>query len=176
MKKCKVVFLDRDGVINKRPPMHEYVSCEKELIVLPGVAEAIRRLNKAGLFVFVISNQRGVSRGLITMQEIEHLHEYLNEILGREDAAIDGFYVCPHGENECTCRKPAPGLLYMAEEDLREKGYEIDKEHSVVIGDTDTDIEAGNAYGVKGIRIGDGPGEVKDLPAAVEIYLNLAGD
>lgn len=172
MKKCNVVFLDRDGVINKRPPMHEYVSCKEELILLPGVAAAIRRLNTAGLFVFVISNQRGVSRGLFTMETVNDIHRYLNEELGREGARIDEFYVCPHGENECNCRKPAPGLLIKAEEDLRDKGYIIDKEHSVMIGDADTDIEAGNAYGVRGIKIGNKYGEAVNLEAAVNMYFD----
>lgn len=169
-QECKVVFLDRDGVINKRPPVHQYVSCREELIVLPKVDDAIRRLNESGLFVFVVSNQRGVNRGIMTLDTVRDIHSYLNSILAKSQAHIDDFYVCPHGNDECDCRKPKPGLLYQAEAELREKGYRIDKAHSCLIGDSDSDIEAGEAYGVTGIKIGNGQGEAADLMEAVNRY------
>lgn len=171
MQECKVVFLDRDGVINKRPPMHEYVKNRAELIVLPDVADAIRRLNEAGFFVYVVSNQRGINRGHMTMEDLNDVHCYLNEILGRSGAHIDGFYVCPHGVDECDCRKPKPGLLIQAENDLLKRGLKISKAESVMIGDSDTDIQAGEAYGVDTVKIGDNPGEAENLEAAVDLFL-----
>ena len=165
-QECRVVFLDRDGVINKRPPIHEYVSCRDELHILPGVAAAIRRCNNAGLLVFVVSNQRDIARGIVKRETVDDVHVYLNELLGKEGAHIDGFYVCPHGLNECNCRKPAPGLLIRAEQDLLKKGYIIDKSHSVMIGDSDSDIGAGKAYGVRSIKIGDEG--AADLGAAID--------
>jgi len=164
---CKVVFLDRDGVINKRPPVHEYVSTREELIILPGVAKSIRRLNEAGLFVFVISNQRGIDRGIMTLPQVEDIHDYLNECLKEDGAHIDKFYICPHGDGVCECRKPKPGLLIQAEKDLQKKGYKVDKNHSVMIGDADTDIAAGEAYGVESLLIG---GDYNNLEEAVNYY------
>lgn len=172
MQECKVVFLDRDGVINKRPPMHEYVKNRKELIILSGVDNAIRRLNEAGFFVYVVSNQRGVQRGHMTLEDLQDVHNYLNECIGKNKAHIDGFYICPHGENECECRKPKPGLLYNCEKDLEAKGYIINKEQSALIGDSDTDIQAGRAYGVKSLKIGNEKGEYLSLKEAVTILLN----
>ena len=171
-QECKVVFLDRDGVINKKPPVHQYVSSREEMTVLPGVADAIRRLNDAGLFVFVVSNQRGVQRGLLTMDDLKDVHDYLDEILEKKGAHIDGYYICPHGNNECECRKPKPGLLYKAEEWLKSQGYTIDKDHSCMIGDSDTDIEAGKAYGVNTIKIGDKESEEATLLLAVDKYFS----
>lgn len=170
-QECKVVFLDRDGVINKRPPVHQYVSCRDEMIVLPGAAEAIRRLNEAGFFVFVVSNQRGVNRGIMTMDDVNDVHCYLNQLLSESNAHIDKFYVCPHGNNECECRKPKPGLLYQAEKDLKQKGLDIDKSKSYLIGDADTDIQAGEAYGVKSIRIGEEINQLKSLADAVDSFI-----
>lgn len=171
MQECKVVFLDRDGVINKKPPEHEYVKCRAELIVLPGVIDAIRYLNEAGFFVYVVSNQRGIYRGLMSMEDVNDIHKYLEEILEKSGAHIDGFYVCPHGDGECECRKPKPGLLNMVEEDLYKSGLVINKSLSVLIGDSDTDIQAGISYGVDTIKIGKKANEVKDLSAAVDMLL-----
>jgi len=172
-QECKVVFLDRDGVINKRPPVHQYVSCQDEMILLPGAADAIRRLNEAGFFVFVVSNQRGIQRGIMTMEDVNDVNDYLNDIIAGAGAHIDKFYVCPHGDNECECRKPKPGLLLMAEADLHEKAYFVNKEKSFLVGDSNTDIAAGNAYGVKSLKIGESDGEFKNLEAAVDRILEL---
>ena len=170
-QECKVVFLDRDGVINKRPPVHQYVSCKDEMIVLPGAADAIRRLNEAGFFVYVISNQRGVSTGVMTMDDVNDVHKYLNDCLKKDGAHIDDFYVCPHGKDECDCRKPKPGLLIQAENDLYKNGYHVNKEKSLMIGDFDTDIQAGKAYGVKTMKIGENPGEYVDLLTAIDEFM-----
>lgn len=150
----KVIFLDRDGVINKRAALHEYIVKPEDFIVLPGVFEAIRLLNEAGFLIYVVSNQRCVSRGICTTEDIDRLNEYMCSLSEENEARIDGVYYCPHGDGECSCRKPAPGLFYKVEEELKGKGFEVDKEASYVFGDFQTDIDAGAAYGVKGILIG----------------------
>lgn len=142
----KAVFLDRDGVINRCPPPHEYVKTRQELVLLPGAAEAIRALNELGYLVLVVTNQRGVARGLMTMSDVDDIHRYMCDELGQSGAHIDKIYVCPHDDGQCTCRKPNIGLFLQAEQD-----YEIDKAASWMIGDSASDIEAGQRYGVRTI-------------------------
>lgn len=142
----KAVFLDRDGVINRCPPPHDYIKTGRELELLPGVPEAIRALNEAGYLVLVVTNQRGVARGLMTMADVDDIHRRLCEELARFGAHIDRIYVCPHDNGQCACRKPDIGLFLQAEQD-----YEIDKAASWMIGDSDSDREAGRRYGVRTI-------------------------
>ena len=124
--------------------------------------EAIRRLNAAGYRVIVVTNQRGVARGLLTMADVEDVHRYMREALARQGARIDGVYVCPHNEGECTCRKPGIGLFLQAERD-----FPVDKRQSWMVGDSETDAEAGRRYGVRILQ-------TDSLPAAVEIILQHA--
>ena len=106
MSPRRAAFLDRDGVLNERPPPHEYVRDAADLVVLPGAAEAVRLLRESGFVPVVVSNQRGVARALVTA-------ETLGAIEARLRAAgveIEHFYYCPHDESDaCDCRKPAPG-------------------------------------------------------------------
>ncbi len=150
-----VIFLDRDGVINKRAPMHSYVFTWERFELLPHVEEAIRICNRNNHPVIVISNQRGIARGMFSREQTDLLHERLNEELEKSGAHIDAFFICPHGENECECRKPKPGLFVQAQEWLEKQGIEIIKSDSFMIGDSASDIEAGKAYGIQTILIGD---------------------
>lgn len=145
----KTVFLDRDGVINKCAAPHCYISKWEEFHFLPGAIEGIRSLNKAGYLVLIVSNQRGIARGLYTRKDVDELHEKMCNVLKENDAYIDGIYICPHDDRVCSCRKPLPGLFYQAENE-----WMIDKEHSWCIGDFESDILAGRDYGVKTILIG----------------------
>lgn len=140
----KAVFLDRDGLINYNPAPHCYISCQNDFVFMPGVADAIQKLNKAGYLVIVVTNQRGVARGIMTMDDVEDVHRYMIEELAKHGAHIDGIYVCPHNDGECNCRKPKIGLFLQAEKD-----FALDKSHSWMIGDSNTDIEAGERYGVR---------------------------
>ncbi|MCM1541800.1 MAG: HAD family hydrolase [Blautia sp.] len=146
----KAVFLDRDGVINKCAAPHCYVSRWEDFEFLPGAVEGIKLLNDAGYLIFLISNQRGIARGLYTIEEVQTLHEMMCGYLERMGAHIDGIYICPHNYGECDCRKPGIGLFRQAEQE-----WMIDKEKSWCIGDFENDIMAGIAYGVKTILIGD---------------------
>jgi len=150
----KAVFLDRDGVINKCAAPHCYISSWKDFAFLPGAAEGIKALNNAGYLILLISNQRGIARGLYTVNDVHVLHKKMCGCLEASGARIDGIYICPHNYGECSCRKPGIGLFQQAERD-----WAIDKESSYCIGDFESDIRAGINYGVKTILIGDGSEE-----------------
>lgn len=152
------VFLDRDGVLNERPPAHEYVTSADQFVWLPGARDAVARFKASGWKVAVVSNQRGVARGLVTFEVLAEIERKIQEDLG-PDAAIDGFYYCPHDLDEgCDCRKPRPGLLVRAAGDLG-----LDRAQSWMIGDEQSDVEAGRAAGCATILIG---GDEPDLLSA----------
>lgn len=143
----KTVFLDRDGLINQKAPEHDYIKSWEEFRFLPGVAEAIRRLNDAGYLVLVVTNQRGVARGMMSMSAVDEIHKAMCRALDEAGAHIEKVYVCPHEAGTCNCRKPDIGLFLQAERD-----FEIDRQHSWMVGDSDSDVEAGQRYGVRTIQ------------------------
>jgi D-glycero-D-manno-heptose 1,7-bisphosphate phosphatase len=145
----RAAFLDRDGVINRKAREGEYVTRWSEVEILPGVAEAIARLNHAGFRVIVVSNQRCVAKGLISTTDLEDLHEKVRGVLAGGGATIDAIYYCPHEKVPvCRCRKPAPGMLMDAARD-----HEIDLKASWMIGDSEADIAAGQAAGCKTVLV-----------------------
>lgn len=145
----KAVFLDRDGVINRCAAPHCYIAEWQDFELLPGVEETLKKLKEAGYLLIIVSNQRGIARGMLTEEQVERLHARLQAHLGQEKAALDGIYVCPHNIGECHCRKPDIGLFLHAEKD-----FDIDKNASWMVGDSQTDIEAGSRYGISTILIG----------------------
>lgn len=149
-KPQKAVFLDRDGVINRCAAPHCYITRWKDFEFLPGAIDGIKMLNEAGYLVLIVTNQRGIARGMCTAEQIATLHRSMCEELEKMGAHIDGIYVCPHDDGECECRKPEIGLFLQAESE-----WYIDKEKSWCIGDFQSDIEAGNKYGINTILIGD---------------------
>jgi D-glycero-D-manno-heptose 1,7-bisphosphate phosphatase len=144
----RAVFLDRDGVINRDDG---YVGEQDRLVLLPHVAEGIRRIRALGYLVVVITNQSGIARGLFSEADVSSLHEWMREILAHDGAKIDGFYVCPHHptagqgpyRRQCTCRKPKPGLFHQAARELS-----ICVEESIAVGDQLSDLEAALNAGV----------------------------
>lgn len=153
-----VVFLDRDGTINEE--VH-YLHRPEDLKLLPGAGEALKKLRDAGFKLVVITNQAGVARGYYGCQDVERLHEYMNQKLREQGAWIDEFFYCPHHpehgvgiyKKNCRCRKPGIGMFEMAE-----KKFPVDKSHSYMIGDKMIDVQAGVNYGVPGILVGTGYG------------------
>lgn len=158
----RAVFLDRDGTLNR------YVGFLRRLEdfeLLPGAAEAVRLLNRAGYLAIVATNQPVVARGEVSLDELREIHNKMETLLGQEGAYLDGIYVCPHhpdrgfpGERTeykivCDCRKPKPGLLLQAAED-----FHIDLAQSWMIGDSESDLEAGKAAGCRVAAIGSHPG------------------
>ena len=152
-RKLRTVFLDRDGVINEKLPEGSYVTRWAEFQLLPGVAEAIARLNQAGQRVVVVSNQRGISLGLYTAAAVLDLHSALQELLARSGAHVDGFYFCPHDRGECNCRKPLPGLFEQAVAEFPD----ITAQTSAMIGDSKVDVEFGRRLGMKVVFVDGDP-------------------
>jgi len=143
------VFLDRDGVLNEKMPEGCYVTRWELFHVLAGVPEAIARLNRAGLRVIVVSNQRGVSRGLYTPADVQAIHAAFQRELQARGAQVDAFYFCPHDKHSCTCRKPLPGMFEQAVAQFPE----IEAATSVMIGDSLSDMEFGHRLGMKTVFI-----------------------
>jgi D-glycero-D-manno-heptose 1,7-bisphosphate phosphatase len=137
------VILDRDGVLNKRPPKAQYVRAWEEFEWLPGAREALRLFNQARYQVIVVSNQAGVGRGAMTESDLRQIHERM--AVEAEDAGgrIDALYYCPHDWNYgCECRKPKPGLLFQAQRELS-----LDLTRTLFIGDDERDAQAAAAAG-----------------------------
>jgi D-glycero-D-manno-heptose 1,7-bisphosphate phosphatase len=147
------VFLDRDGVINRKMAEGEYVSHWDRFHLLPGVEQAIAALNRSGRKVIVVTNQRGVALGYYSAADVEILHEQLQRHLARHGARVDAFYYCPHDKNQCDCRKPQTGLFEEAFRDFPEASAT----NSIVIGDSLSDIEAARNLGAPSIFIQGDP-------------------
>jgi D-glycero-D-manno-heptose 1,7-bisphosphate phosphatase len=145
----RYVFLDRDGVLNRKLPEGAYVGDWSQFEWLPGATEAIARMNRAGLTVVVVSNQRGIALGRLTVEQLESIHNNLQNHLALHGAHLDAIYYCPHDIEQCNCRKPALGLFEQATRDFPE----INAGNSMVIGDSLSDIQAGHRLGMKTVFI-----------------------
>lgn len=145
----KAVFLDRDGVINRKAPEGQYVTRWEDMEFLPGASEAIQLLNRHGFLVIVVTNQRCVAKGILTTSELESMHARMSQEFQSARATIDAIYYCPH-ENvpPCRCRKPEPGMLLEAARDL-----DIDMAASWIVGDSEHDVEAGHRAGCRTVRV-----------------------
>ena len=151
--KQKAVFLDRDGSINKYVG---FLTKPEQFELNPGVAEAIKKINKSGYLAIVATNQPVIARGDCTWEELQQIHDKMETELGKEAAFVDAIYICPHhkdkgfeGERpeykfDCDCRKPKPGLLQQAAKD-----FNIDLSQSIMIGDSESDINAGCNAGIQ---------------------------
>jgi len=156
--KQKAVFLDRDGTINKYVG---FLTNIDEFELLPGTAEAIKKINASGYLAIVVTNQPVVARGEVTFDQLEEIHKKMQTLLGNDGAYLDGIYYCPHHPHkgyagevpelkiDCDCRKPKPGMLYKAEKD-----FNIDLSQSWMVGDGENDIGAGKNAGCKTALIG----------------------
>lgn len=157
--KQKAIFLDRDGTINK------YVGFLRDINdfeLIDGVAEAIKEINRSGHLAVVVTNQPVIARGEVTYEELNEIHNKMETLLGKQGAYLDAIYYCPHHPDsgfdgevkelkfDCDCRKPKPGLLLKAAEELN-----IDLSKSWMIGDSKNDIMAGKNAGCKTALIGN---------------------
>jgi D-glycero-D-manno-heptose 1,7-bisphosphate phosphatase len=143
----KTIFLDRDGVINEEKK--DYVKNLKEFKIIDGSLQAIKLLKKNNFRVVIITNQSAINRGLLSIEKLNEIHDFLKSKLLDLDTTLDGIYFCPHTPNEnCMCRKPKPGLLQQAISEL-----DINVKDSLMIGDSQTDIDAANKMGCKSILL-----------------------
>jgi D-glycero-D-manno-heptose 1,7-bisphosphate phosphatase len=138
------VFLDRDGVINRKLPEGSYVTSQSQFEILPGVIAAIAKLNRAGLRVVVVTNQRGIALELYTAADVLDIHAAFQRDLHAQGASVDAFYFCPHDKAQCDCRKPLPGLFHQAVAEF----HDITPESSAILGDSWSDIEFGRRLGM----------------------------
>lgn len=143
--KQSAVFLDRDGVLNVYMP-GDYVKSLTDLHLLPGVAAAVRSFNHAGLPVFIISNQQGVAKGLMSETDLHKIDDALRRNLAESAGAyVEHSYYCTHAAGDgCDCRKPKGGLILRAAAE-----HNLNVATSVFIGDTETDAQAARAAGVE---------------------------
>lgn len=158
--KQKAIFLDRDGTIN------EYVGFlrkEEDFRLIPGVSEAIKKINNSGYLAIVVTNQPVIARGEVTEEELEEIHKKMETLLGLDGAYIDDIYYCPHHPDkgfegeipelkiECDCRKPKTGMLEKA---ARE--HNIDISSSIMIGDSTLDIKMAENAGMQSVLLKTG--------------------
>lgn len=158
--KQKAIFLDRDGTIN------EYVGFlrkEEDFRLIPGVSEAIKKINNSGYLAIVVTNQPVIARGEVTEEELEEIHKKMETLLGLDGAYIDDIYYCPHHPDkgfegeipelkiECDCRKPKTGMLEKA---TRE--HNIDLSSSIMIGDSTLDIKMAENAGMQSVLLKTG--------------------
>ena len=159
----KAIFLDRDGTINRYVG---FLRKKEQFELLPGVAEAIRKINASGYLCIVVTNQPVIARGEVTVPELEEIHRKMETLLGLEGAYLDGLYYCPHHPHkgyagevpelkiDCSCRKPKPGMLLQAAKD-----YNIDLSRSWMVGDGENDVLAGRNAGCRTALIYDAEAE-----------------
>jgi D-glycero-D-manno-heptose 1,7-bisphosphate phosphatase len=168
----RYVFLDRDGVLNRKMPEGAYVCDWAQFQWLPGALEAVARMNRAGLTVILVSNQRGIALGLYTSEQLELIHANMQRQLALHGARLDAIYYCPHNQGECRCRKPETGLF----EQAWQRFPEANPQNSLVIGDSLSDIQAGHRLGMKTIFV-DGEADRRKPGAtlAAELADEVAG-
>jgi len=151
-----VVFLDRDGTVNEEVGYLNHIS---RLKIIPGAAEGIKRLKAAGFAVVIVTNQTGPARGYFPESLVHEVNRELLKRLSAEGAEVDGIYVCLHlPEADCDCRKPKPGMVLRAAEEL-----DLDLSRSYVVGDRWVDIELAQRVGARGVLVltGYGRGELE---------------
>ena len=155
------VLLDRDGTINAKAAEGHYIVHPNEVELLPGAASAIQLLNRAGVPVVVVTNQRGIARGRMTEADLRTVHDRLGELLALEHAHVDAIFHCPHERGACDCRKPGTLMLRRAQAWLRLGSLR----RSFMIGDSISDVEAGVRAGAQTILIAGDYGAAGGRPA-----------
>ncbi len=145
------VILDRDGILNEKPPKAQYVRTWADWKWRPGAREAVRLLKELGYRIIIVTNQAGIARGFMTESDLHDIHERMKKELskGGDNGSIDKIYYCPHGwDNHCECRKPKPGMLFQAQRD-----FSLDLSKTYFIGDDERDRQTGDAAGCKTLLV-----------------------
>jgi len=139
----KTIFLDRDGVINRNPPGWGYVQMWEEFYFIPNALNAIRDLTESGYRIIVVTNQAGIGKGLFSEDNLKDIHSRMVAEITEAGGRIDAVYYCPHHpEAGWECRKPKPGMLRCAAHE-----YNIELRNAYLVGDSTTEIEAGQRAG-----------------------------
>jgi histidinol-phosphate phosphatase family protein len=144
------VFVDRDGTLNHD---YGYITSPGQLVLFPGVPEAIARLNQLGVMVIMVTNQSAIGRGMMTVEDLENIHARLAEMLRPYGAGIDGIFFCPHHPLDgCGCRKPKTGLIEQAVD-----RFSLDLSQCYLVGDKRSDLEAAQKVAVPGVLVMTSP-------------------
>ena len=144
------LFMDRDGVVNKQI-VGGYVQHISQFVFLDQVAEALQILHKKFVRIVLVTNQQGVGKGLCSMEDVEQVHEYMQSQLRTRGCAFDKIYCCPHlAAENCTCRKPKPGMAFQAQKDFPD----IDFSRSLMVGDSLSDIQFAKYAGIPAVHVG----------------------
>lgn len=175
----KSFFFDRDGIINEQPPPGGYVTRWEDFRLMPGIVSVLKAVSRLGYEVVVVTNQRGVSLGLMTSADVERIHANLRDLLEKEhDVRLLDVFYCPHPKGTCDCRKPKPGMILEAA-----RKHDIDISRSWIVGDSPRDVEAGKRSGCGTILVGGHDAEgalpdytVPDLKALESLILNVIKD
>lgn len=149
--KRRCVFLDRDGVINRKAPEGEYINRWDEFDLIPQVVDWIRLFNAMGFLVVVVTNQRGVARGVTDPDELAEIHRKMIQALAARGAHVDDVFACTHEAGACSCRKPLPGMVQAAQ-----RKWDIDVSRSIMIGDSDSDRQLAANCGMNFVAVRDG--------------------
>jgi D-glycero-D-manno-heptose 1,7-bisphosphate phosphatase len=169
MTPVKLIILDRDGTINE--DRDDFVKSADEWVPLPGALEAIARLNHAGWHTVVATNQSGLGRGTFDMAALNAMHVKMNQLLAKHGGRIDAVFFCPHSpDDECTCRKPLPGLF----EQIGER-FGVSLRDVPVVGDTLRDLLAGAAVGCQPHLVLTGKGARLDAAQIGELCGQVPG-
>lgn len=165
----RFVLVDRDGTIifDKH-----YLADPDGVELIPGAAEGLRNLRALGFGIVVVTNQSGIGRGYFTAEDQDRVHARMCELLAAEGVTVDGIYTCPHApEQDCTCRKPLPGL---AEQAMAEHGF--DPKAAFVIGDKKADIDLGKAIGAISILVRTGKGAAEEAKGKASAADHIVDD
>ncbi|MBI3986628.1 MAG: HAD family hydrolase [Lentisphaerae bacterium] len=149
MKTIRCVFFDRDGIVNEQPMQTRYVLDWQAFRLIPEFVECVRIARRRGYAGAIVTNQRGVAVGAMSRAALEDIHRRLRERLAGQGAPLLDIAYCPHDENSCDCRKPAPGMILELA-----KRHGIDLKASWMIGDSERDIEAGRRAGCRTVLVG----------------------
>lgn len=145
----KYVILDRDGIINELPERGEYITSASEIFLVEGIIELLKYFKSKGYKFLIVTNQRGVALGKLSILELNEIHGYIEMLFEKHQLNFQGIYFCPHNIGECNCRKPLPGLIHRALID-----HEIDLNESILIGDSSNDIFLANHFNLESFFVG----------------------
>jgi D-glycero-D-manno-heptose 1,7-bisphosphate phosphatase len=148
----RTVFLDRDGVLNRKRPEGQYVTRWEEFEFLPRAAEGLHLLQEAGLRLIVVTNQRGVALGRLSEADLEAIHRRMAGELAQAGVRLAAVYHCPHDRGRCDCRKPGTGLFLRAQADFPDTDFG----QSAVVGDSLSDLEAAARLDCPGYLVAEG--------------------
>ena len=161
----KVLFLDRDGTINQ--DTGSYIYTKAQLILIDRADEAIALAKSAGFRIVIISNQAGIARGIATVEQVEEVNHYLNDLLSARNASFDRCYYCPYHpeyphpdyDRFMEFRKPATGMVEQAIDDFLAEGFLVDRSASFFVGDKTLDVECGKRAGMRSVLVRTGHNE-----------------